>query len=304
LIYGALAKSRPRVSRLVLGIDHQVDSDAIERQCESYLAAGGNAFDTAWHYEAWRERSLGQFLERHRLFRHVTIIVKGAHTPYCTPEHLDQQLAQSLEHLRTERADVFLIHRDNPDVPVGEFVDCLNRHREAGRIELFGGSNWGEERFQAANRYAVANGLRPMSCVSNQFSLVSMEQPLWPGALASSSPEARTWHHRTQLPLLAYTPLARGFLSESSKTGARAEEISSSFGFSHNHERRERARELARRRGVSLVDIALAYVLCQSFPTFVVIGPRHHQQLASSFPSLKLRLERQELRWLERGDQA
>jgi len=302
MIHGELSRSRRRVSRLVLGIDHHVDSDAIERQCEGYISAGGNAFDTAWHYQAWRERSLGRFLERHRLFRHVTIIVKGGHTPYCTPEHVDRQLAESLENLRTNRADVFLLHRDNPDVPVGEFIDCLNRHRDAGRIELFGGSNWGEQRLRAANQFAVARGLRGMSVVSNQFSLVTMQQPLWPGAVASSTPEALAWHRATQLPLLAYTPLARGFLSESVKTGERADEIAGSFMCEHNLQRRERARELARRRGVPLIDIALSYVLCQEFPTFVVIGPRNRQQLASSLPSTRLQLEPKELRWLEYGD--
>src|SRR5438045_890015 len=51
------------------------------------------------------------------------------------------------------------MHRDNPDVPVGEFVDVLNEHLNAGRIRAFGGSNWSLERVDAANDYAHSKGL-------------------------------------------------------------------------------------------------------------------------------------------------
>ena len=51
------------------------------------------------------------------------------------------------------------MHRDNPDVPVGEFVDAMDAEAAAGRIRgPFGGSNWTRERFDAAIAYARRTG--------------------------------------------------------------------------------------------------------------------------------------------------
>jgi aryl-alcohol dehydrogenase-like predicted oxidoreductase len=242
--YGGIG-TLDHLARLILGIDHQVDDDSIARQCEAFMAAGGNAFDTAFHYEAWRERALGAFLRRQGVQRVVSVVVKGGHTPYCTPEHVDAQLTASLEHLGIDRAPIFLLHRDNPDVPVGEFVDCLNRHQGAGRIEIFGASNWSEARVEEATAYAEARGLRGMSVVSNQFGLARMSHPVWPGARSAATRASRAWHRDTHMPLLAYSPLGRGFLTEASKTGERGAEIAKSFDSEENRARRARALELA-----------------------------------------------------------
>ena len=62
--------------------------------------------------------------------------------------------------------------------------------------------------------------------------------------------------------------------------------------------RLERARELAQQRGVLPINIALAYVLCQPFPTFPLIGPRALSETRTSFPALTIELTPEELRWL------
>jgi aryl-alcohol dehydrogenase-like predicted oxidoreductase len=298
--YGSIG-TLGRISRLVLGVDHHANDDAIARQCDAFLANGGNAFDTAFHYEAWRERALGAFLRRRGVEGLVSVVVKAGHTPYCTPEHVDAQLSASLEHLAIARAHIFLLHRDNPDVPVGEFVDCLNRHKSEGRVEIFGASNWSEARVDEANAYAAAHGLEGMSVMSNQFGLARMSHPVWPGARTAATPASRAWHRYTRMPLLAYSPLGRGFLTDAMKTGERAAEIAKSFATDENRARRARVFELARERGATIVDVALAYVLCQPFPTFAVIGPRRDAQLASSLPSLDLALTQAEIDWLD-GD--
>ena len=62
------------------------------------------------------------------------LIGKGAHTPFCYPEMIGRQLTQSLERLKTDYVDVYFMHRDNPDVPVGEFVDAMDAEVKKGRI--------------------------------------------------------------------------------------------------------------------------------------------------------------------------
>jgi aryl-alcohol dehydrogenase-like predicted oxidoreductase len=291
----------PQVSRLILGLDHQRDEAELYTGCAEYVELGGNTFDSAYQYLGWRELALGKFIRRERLQSQVNVIVKAGHSPLCTPQDVEQQLSESLENLGLERAPVFLLHRDNLAVPAGEFVDCLNRQHQAGRIGVFGASNWTAARLEQANRYASARGLTGMDVVSNQFGLVPMLTPLWEGALTSATPELIDWHERTQTSLLAYTPLARGFLAQGERSRERALEVSA-FDSADNRARRDRALQVAAERGCSLVDVALAYVLCQSFPTFAIIGPRSSVQLQSALSCLELELSRRELEWLASGE--
>ena len=68
-----------------------------------------------------------------------------------------------------------------------------------------------------------------------------------------------------------------------------------------NFQRRERAIELARRKGVEPINIALAYVLCQPFPAFALIGPRIISETVSSLRGVSVTLTPEELRWLDQG---
>jgi predicted dehydrogenase len=129
---------------------------------DAFFERGGTAFDTAHKYgEGLCDDALGRWMETRGVRDRCVVIGKGAHTPDCDPASLTRQLHESLERLRTDRLDVYLLHRDNLDVPVGEFVDVLDEHRAAGRIRAFGGSNWTLERVQQANDYAAANGRAP-----------------------------------------------------------------------------------------------------------------------------------------------
>ena len=113
------------------------------------------------------------------------IIGKGAHTPLCYPDMIGKQLTQSLDRLQTDHVDVYFMHRDNPDVPVGEFVDAMDAEVKAGRIRgPFGGSNWTRERMDEAIAYAEKNGKQKPGALSNNFSLAEMLEPIWPGCVA------------------------------------------------------------------------------------------------------------------------
>ena len=138
------------VSSLVMGVDNQTSFEVAARMFDDFLARGGNAFDTAHIYGGGVcESVFGEWLEDRKVRDQIVLIVKGAHTPHCNPEALSSQLLTSLERLRTDHADVYMMHRDNPEVPVGEFVDVLNAHRAAGRAAVFGASNWSLERVKA-----------------------------------------------------------------------------------------------------------------------------------------------------------
>src|SRR5436309_4271957 len=139
------------VSRLAVGILDLTEEHKIEALLDAFFAAGGNALDTAWLYhEGAHEKFLGGWLERRGLRDEAVVITKGAHTPHCTPDAVTPQLSQSLERLRTDYVDLYLLHRDDASVPVGEFVSVLNEQQAAGRIRGYGVSNWTLARVEAA----------------------------------------------------------------------------------------------------------------------------------------------------------
>ena len=74
------------------------------------------------------------------------------------------------------------MHRDNLDVPVGEFVDAMDAEVKAGRIRgPFGGSNWTMARMDEAIAYAESTGKQKPGALSNNFALADMLDPIWAG---------------------------------------------------------------------------------------------------------------------------
>jgi predicted dehydrogenase/aryl-alcohol dehydrogenase-like predicted oxidoreductase len=297
---GEIAGVGKPVSRLVMGCDNQRTMPHAAIMWDDFFERGGNAFDTAYIYGGGlQERLLGHWMRARGVRDQTVVLVKGAHTPFCAPEHLTAQLHESLERLQTDYADLYIMHRDNPDIPVGEFIDVLNEHVRAGRIRVFGGSNWSLPRVAKANAYAKRKGLQGFGVVSNNFSLARMVDPVWAGCIAASDADSRRWFKRTQMPLLSWSSQARGFFTERAgrdKTGDA--ELVRCWYSEDNFERRERAIALAKEKGVEPINIALAYVLSQPFPTFALVGPRVLAETASTLGGANLALTAREIAWL------
>ena len=300
--YGRIDGLDKPVSRLVMGVMLSGAQFALPHASvmyDEFFARGGNAFDTAYIYGGGlADQVLGRWITNRGIRDKVVVIVKGAHTPFCDPESLTSQLLESLDRLQTDYADIYLMHRDNPDIPVGEFVEVLNEHHRAGRIKAFGGSNWSIERVEAANEYARSKGLVGFSAVSNNFSLARMVQPVWEGCIHSSDADSRAWFEKTQMPLLAWSSLARGFFVTGDPANTSDPSMVASWYSEDNFRRLERAKELAKRKGVEPVVIAMAYVLSQPFPTFALFGPATIKEMNVSMQGLDLALTPDELRWL------
>ena len=299
MTYGRIAHLDKDVSRLVMGVDNQTRMPHTAVLFDDWFEQGGNAFDTSVIYGGGLcEKMLGAWVASRGVRREVVILDKGAHTPDCYPHKVTEQLFISLDRLGTDFLDIYMMHRDNPDVPVGEFIDVLNEHVRAGRIRAFGGSNWALQRVEAANAYAVQNGLQGFSAVSNNFSLARMVDPVWAGCILASDPESRAWLTKTEMPLMPWSSQARGFFTRAAPDFRDDAELVRCWYAPDNFKRLERARELARRRGVEPIQIALAYVLCQPFPTFPLVGPRQLSETRSSIGALDVALTPQELQWL------
>jgi aryl-alcohol dehydrogenase-like predicted oxidoreductase len=289
------------LSQLILGCDNKDTWEEGAPVWDYWLEVGGNAFDTAYVYGGGRhEAALGDWINRRGVADQVVVTVKGAHTPHCTPEAIGRQLTESLERLQLNFAPVYMLHRDNPDVPVGEFVDALNALKAAGRVGVFGGSNWSVERFAAAKAYAAVRELQPLSILNNNLSLAVMTKPVWAGCISSNNAETLTYLRDTSTAHFSWSSQARGYFLPEELRNRLPEDTrpETCFGGDANAERRRRAEELATRHGVSANNIAVAWVLAQGFPSFALVGPRTVEEIDSSLAAFDVVLTPEELKWL------
>lgn len=289
------------VSRLVLGVDNQRTLGHMSAMADDFLERGGNAFDTAHIYWAGKmEAHLGHWIENRGVREQVVVTVKGAHTPWCNPSDLLTQFDESLGRLRTGYADIYMMHRDNPDIPVAEFVDVLDSLYQAGRVRVYGGSNWSIERLRAANEYAARTGKQPFRVVSNNLSLAEMISPVWAGCVCAKGAEWRQWFQENHAALFSWSSQARGYFAPGRFAGSVSDaEIERCWDSEPNRERRRRATELAAEKGVSPMNIALAFVLSQPFAAFALIGPRTIQETRTALTGTGLRLTPEEVAWLD-----
>ena len=181
---------------------------------------------------------------------------------------IGKQLSRSLDRLKTDYVDLYFMHRDNTDIPAGEFVDAIDAEVRAGRIRgPFGGSNWTRERMDEAIAYAEKTGKTPPGALSNNFSLAEMLDPIWAGCVAASDDRWKAWFKSGQIPNFAWSSQGRGFFTDRAGRDKRDDEELVRVWYSEkNFRRRDRAIELAKKLGRNPIHIALAYVLAAAFP--------------------------------------
>lgn len=290
------------VSRLVLGFDNQQTIPHTFVLNDAFFELGGNAFDTAHIYGGGSmEKLLGSWIRARGIRDQVVVIAKGAHTPNCYPEAIRRELLISLDRMQTDYADIYFMHRDNLEIPVGEFIDAINQLCDEGLIRgIFGGSNWTLDRVQAANDYARATGKRGFAGLSNNLSLARMEAPIWAGCVHIHDQQDREQLAALQLAHFAWSSQARGFFVPGRAAPDKHDEpqLVRCWYSEANFQRLARATELAAKHTCSPVNIAGAWVLAQPFPSFSLFGPRSLSELRSSVANLDIQLSREECAWL------
>lgn len=293
------------VSKLILGSmllnDERMDVSA--ELLDAYAAIGGNAMDTAQVYGPRGMGAIGKWSAERGNRSGLVLIVKGAHHdekgPRVTRDAVQADLAYSLGLLGTDYADIFMLHRDDPDKPVGQIVEMLQEPLQEGLCKALGASNWTTARLDAANAYAEAHGLTGFACNSPNLSLARANEPRWPGCVSTDADDL-AWHERTQLPLLSWSSQAAGFFTGRYAPERRDnEEIVRVYYSDDNWERYRRATLLGEAKGADANQIALAYVLHQSFPTCALIGPANSEELRSSAKALDVALTLEEISWLD-----
>lgn len=282
---------------------------------DSALRLGVNAFDLAYVYGGGdSERAMGRWMAERGNREQVYIATKGAHPdangPKVNPQAIAADLAESLQRLQTDYVDAYLLHRDDPGVPVGPIVEALNEHHRAGRIRAFGGSNWTHSRIAEANAYAKEQGLVPFTISSPYFGLCEqVDNPWGPGCVSISGEEgkaARAYYQEQRMPVLAYSSLGRGMLSGRVTRDNYRDLLDGAALKAYAHEvnfaRLDRARHMAAQKGVSVPQLGLAYILSQPFAVYPIVGAANEEELAQTIASQSIRLTPEECAWLEHWD--
>ncbi len=301
--YGLVPSYSQPISRIALGIiplptnDHPRAFELLD----AYRELGGNIIDNSKIYGQGKAHLMRAYYEA-RGEDALIRLDKGCHhhgeTRRVTKDALAEDIRGNLEDQGVTYSDFFVLHRDDPSVPVGEIVEWLNEHKEAGRIKAFGGSNWHHSRIEAANEYAAEHNLQGFSISSPNLSLASANEPMWWEAYTVDR-EGRDWYEKTQFPLFAWSSAGGGWFA-----GASSPDVLRVYKNEENEGRLTRARELAERRDVSPYQIALAWTLNQPLNGFALVGPDTVEQLQVNMATVDLKLSPDELRYLEHGEQS
>jgi aryl-alcohol dehydrogenase-like predicted oxidoreductase len=316
--YGTIAGVRVPVSRLVQGT---VPLNADDRETsfallDGVLESGCTMFDTARHYAGRREELFGEWVASRSVRDAIAVLGKGAHhSPErrrVTPEDITEDLHASLTAFGFEFIDLYLLHRDDPAVPVGPIVERLAQHQREGKIGGYGGSNWSHERIAEANAYAAEHGLDPFAASSPNFSLATWVQPPWPECVSISGPDgqaAREWYAETGTPVIPWSSLAGGWFSGrfrrdnlDSFTDYYEKNCAESYGSEANFQILDRTAVLGEKYGLTLAQVALAYVLSSPVNVFALTGARTPAEYAENAAAVGVRLTPDEVRWLETGE--
>lgn len=311
--YVRLAKIPRPVSRLLFGCAYpgMIAGEDQTALLDQAFAAGVNAIDTAENYGK-SELILGAWMAERSNRDQLTIITKGCH-PYgrsrVTPEDMRHDFAQSLERLRTDHVDVYMLHRDDPQRDVGEIMEALNEFVRAGQTLRIGASNWTMPRVREANAYAHAHGLEPFSVLSPNYSLARQIGDPWGGCTALSGEEHaadRAWCAQEGITVIAYAALAHGFLagkilsSEPTRLEASLDEGGRrGYFYPENLERLRRAEHLAAQKSCSVAQIALAYVLTDELGILPAISATKQRHLEANIAALDIALTAEERAWLD-----
>lgn len=308
------------VSRVVLGtmIINRGERERSEALLDAAVELGVTTLDTAHVYAGGEsERAIGEWMEKRGNREQLVILAKGCHPngdrARATPYDIGADLLDTLARLKTDHVDLWVLHRDDTRVPVGPLVEALNEHLRAGRVRAFGGSNWTHQRLAEANAYAAAKGLTGFAISSPNFGLAAQVQDPWgPGCVTIAGPQqvqARAWYAATGTAIFAYSSLARGLFSGRVKSASAvadsaALDDAARTAYCHpvNFARLARAEQLAGKKGLSVAQIATAWILSQPLPVFALVGAANHAELASTCAGAAVTLTADECRWLEAGE--
>ena len=275
-------------------------SDA-ERLVGRALEAGVNFIDTADVYsQGVSEQITGQALKNLKIPREQVVIAtkvfgemgSSPNERGATRYHIMDGVKASLRRLQLDHIDLYQIHAFDPVTPIEETVRALDALVRQGHVRYVGVSNWAAWQVVKALGVALREGLARFESLQAYYTIAGrdLERELVP-MLESEG-----------LGLMVWSPLAGGLLSGKYGRDQQGEAGSRRTTFDFPPVNRERAwdcvdamRPIAEAKGVSVAQIALAWLLHQKAVTSVIIGAKRVDQLDDNIAATKVKLSVEEL---------
>lgn len=279
-------------------------SDA-ERLIGSALDAGINFIDTADVYSnGVSEQITGQALKNLKVPRENVIVATkvfgetgpGPNARGASRSHIMDGVKASLKRLQLDHIDLYQIHGFDPATPIEETVRALDQLVRHGHVRHVGVSNWAAWQVVKALGISERWGLSRFESLQAYYTIAGrdLERELVP-MLRSEG-----------VGLMVWSPLAGGLLSGKYGREQQGEQGSRRTSFDFPPVNKDRAydcvdamRPIAEAHGVSVAQIALAWLLHQPQVTSVIIGAKRPDQLADNMAATKVELSAAELAQLD-----
>jgi len=313
--YRTLGVSGCAVSSLCLGtmtFGSETDEPGAHRQLDRFVEAGGTFVDTADVYsDGVSEEIIGRWFASRpaEITEPVVLATKGRfgldespNSAGLSARHLTRALDGSLRRLGLEAVDLYQLHAFDPLTPLEETLRTLDGFMRAGKIRYYGLSNFTGWQLTKAVHLARALNVAGPVTLQPQFSLLvrEIEWEIVPAALDAG------------LGLLPWSPLGGGWLSgkyqrDQRPSGAtrlgddpnRGMEAYDRRGTPRAWEVIDAVQKVASERGVSMPEVALAWVTGRPAVTSTILGARTVGQLETNLRAADLRLTPQEMAALD-----
>ena len=313
--YTTLGKTGLKVSRLCLGCmsygsskwrDWVLDEEESRPFLKQALDAGINFFDTADMYSnGASEEVTGRALKKLGSRREEIVIATKVYNPTgespnergTSKKHVRHAIDASLRRLGLDYVDLYQIHRYDATTPMEETLEALTDVINQGKALYIGASSMFAWEFARFLYLADQHGYARFVSMQNHYNLVYREEE------REMNPLCR----EEGIGLIPWSPLARGFLAGNRRPADRGETTrSKSDEFAHQLYYQEsdfqvvdRVTQIAKKRGVNSVQVALAWILQQPGLTAPIIGATKAHHLDDAVKALELKLEPEELKALE-----
>ena len=304
------------ISRLCVGHEGIIDPKRVEFihwYMSAYLDAGGNCIDSARLYDnGLGEGEVGKFLKLRRR-EDVVLVTKCGHYDRGTrpivhrlaPEDILSDVETSLRELDTDYIDVLFLHRDDITRDVETIMPVLDGLVKSGKVRMLGASNWTFGRIAAANGFATSNGLTSFS-VSQIHHSLALTSPAQSDDLSHVIMDdvEYSWYQDIAMPVMAWSPAARGFFSKLAAGSELAERPAWRYGqLPENHRRAERVKQLASELNASVGAVVLAYLMeDDTVPTAAVCTFSKEQQFEEALEATRLTLSPAQRKFLALGN--
>ena len=266
--------------------------------------AGVNFIDTANVYSfGMSEELTGQAIRNIGLKRDDLVLATkvfrrmgaGPNNEGLSRKHILEQADASLRRLQTDYIDLYMIHAFDPLTPLEEVLDTLNDLVRSGKVRYIGASNLAAWQLMKALDHSTYNRLARFVSLQGHYTLASreMERELIP--LLNDQ----------KVGLMVWSPLAGGLLSGKYKRGEAAKEGRLN-GYDIIPVNKERAFDIldvlhlmAKDKGMTVAQLALAWLLHRPAVTSVVIGANKPEQLADNLRAVEVQFTSEELSRLD-----